>query len=84
MDGRITLAYSINNGEDIITVLCKHYLPFVQGMPSIQEYLRSNLDNFFWTHQYLENKFNALKENPTMQSSERIIIKGFNTKRDNA
>lgn len=85
MDGRITLVYSINNGENIITVFCKHYLPFVQGMPSIQEYLRSNLDNFFWTHQYLENKFNALKENPTMQSSkERIIIKGFNTKRDNA
>ena len=85
MDGRVTLAYFINNEENTITVYCKHYLPFVHEIPSIQEYLRSNLDNFFWTHQYLEDKFNTLKENPIMQSSrERIIIKGFNTKRDDA
>lgn len=84
MDGRVTLAYFINNEENTITVYCKHYLPFVHEIPSIQEYLRSNLDNFFWTHQYLKDKFNTLKENPTMQSSrERIIIKGFNAKRDN-
>ncbi|WP_270321085.1 hypothetical protein [Bacteroides uniformis] len=85
MDGRVTLAYFVNNEENAITVCCKHYLPFVHKIPSIQEYLRSNLDNFFWTYQYLEDKFNTLKENPTMQSSrERIIIKGFNTKRDDA
>ena len=38
-----------------------------------------------WFNQpYLKDKFNTLKENPTMQSSrERIIIKGFNAKRDN-
>lgn len=85
MDGRVTLAYFINNEKNTITVYCKHYLPFVHEIPSRNEYLRSNLDNFFWTHQYLEDKFNTLKENPTMQSSrERIIIKGFNTKRDNA
>ena len=35
-------------------------------------------------YDYLKDKFNTLKENPTMQSSrERIIIKGFNAKRDN-
>ncbi len=84
MDGRVTLAYFVNNEKNTITVYCKHYLPFVHEIPSIQEYLRSNLDNFFWTHQYLEDKFNTLKENPAMQSSrKRIIIKGFNTKRDN-
>lgn len=84
MDGRVTLAYFINNEENTITVYCKHYLPFVHEIPSIQEYLRSNLDNFFWTHQYLVDKLNSLKENPTMQSSKgRIIIKGFNAKHDN-
>lgn len=80
MDGRVTLAYFINNEENTIT----DYLPFVHEIPSIQEYLRSNLDNFFWTHQYLVDKLNSLKENPTMQSSKgRIIIKGFNAKHDN-
>ena len=61
MDGRITLAYSIDNEKNVLCVYYKHYLPFVHGMPLIQEYLQSNLDNFFWTHQYLSDNFKSLR-----------------------
>lgn len=83
-EGCITSSYSINIKRNIMVIYCKSHLPFIYGIPAIQEYLQCNLDNFSWTYQYLMDKHNSLKENPTMQSSkERIVIKGFNTKSDN-
>lgn len=84
LEGRITLSYSINKKRNIMVIYCKSHLPFIYGIPAIQEYLQCNLDNYSWTYQYLMDKHNSLKENPTMQSSkEQIIIETFNTKRDN-
>lgn len=60
-EGRITLSYFIDNEKKKLGISSNHYLPFIHEMPSIQEYLRSNLEFFFWTYEYLEDKFNSLK-----------------------
>lgn len=44
MDGRVTLAYFINNEENTITVYCKHYLPLYM------KYLQfKNIYEVIWT-----------------------------------
>ena len=59
-------------------------MPFIIGIPNIANYLQANLDNFFIAYQCLQEEFKNLNEEQELQNTkERIIIKGFNTKRDN-
>lgn len=81
---RPTIFYSIQREESEVCLHCKYTMPFIIGIPNIANYLQANLDNFFIAYQCLQEEFKNLNEEQELQNTkERIIIKGFNTKRDN-
>ena len=82
---RPTIFYSVEKEESEVCLHCKYVMPFIIGIPNIASYLQANLDNFFIAYRCLQEEFKNLNgEQELQKTKERIIIKGFNTKRDDA
>ncbi|WP_270541559.1 hypothetical protein [Bacteroides zhangwenhongii] len=78
---RPTIFYSIEKEESEVCLHCKYTMPFIIGIPDINNYLQANLNNFFIAHECLKVEFKNLGEKDVQQNIKgRTIIKGFNIK----
>ena len=57
----VTTVYTIDEEAKTMDVHCKMTTVFIPGIPSIDEFLRVILDNFFNTHQMIITEMNKLR-----------------------
>ena len=54
--------YTIDDVAKTVNVHCKSTFPFIAQIPNLENYLRSELNDFFRAHQYVGNEMSKLRE----------------------
>jgi hypothetical protein len=54
--------YTINEEGNTVDVHCKSIFPFMPQMPNLEDYLRSELGDFFTAHHMVSSEMAKLRE----------------------
>ena len=66
----VNTVYTINEEGNTIDVHCKSIIPFFPEISQLDNYLRTELNEFFHVHRYIEGELDRMrKEEERMQSN---------------